>query len=140
MQPSLFSTVDANSLTTGVGTAISNSLTSIGTSTGTTISNSWYSSNNIQPTYITPSFSDLNVDGRVIHELGNDDITYQHEVAVLSVTRDDKGKIIRSKMIKTMWVETLSQGSIDYAASKDPEVSELKSEEIIIKTLRTIKL
>jgi hypothetical protein len=59
---------------------------------------------------------------------------------VLSVTRDDKGKIIRSKMIKTMWVETLSQGSIDYAASKDPEVSKLKSEEIIIKTLRTIKL
>jgi hypothetical protein len=43
-------------------------------------------------------------------------------------------------MIKTMWVETLSQGSIDYAASKDPEVSKLKSEEIIIKTLRTIKL
>jgi hypothetical protein len=72
--------------------------------------------------------------------LGNDGITYQHEVAVLSVTRDDKGKIIRSKMIKTMWVETLSQGSIDYAASKDPEVSKLKSEEIIIKTLRTIKL
>jgi len=39
-----------------------------------------------------------------------------------------------------MWVETLNQGSIDYAASKDPEVSKLKSNEIIIKTLRTIKL
>jgi hypothetical protein len=128
MQPSLFSTVDANSLTTGFsGTT--------GTGNYTSIPSSWYSSNTISSNIV-----DLNVDGRVIHELGNDDITYQHEVAVLSVTRDDKGKIIRSKMIKTMWVETLSQGSIDYAASKDPEVSKLKSEEIIIKTLRTIKL
>jgi hypothetical protein len=122
--------------TTGlVGTTGTGNYTSIPTGNYTSIPSSWYSSNTISSNIV-----DLNVDGRVIHELGNDDITYQHEVAVLSVTRDDKGKIIRSKMIKTMWVETLSQGSIDYAASKDPEVSKLKSEEIIIKTLRTIKL
>jgi hypothetical protein len=129
MKTSLLSTVDANTLTTGFsGTT--------GTGTYTTIQSSWYNGSSS----ISSNIVDLNVDGRVIHELGNDGITYQHEVAVLSVTRDDKGKIIRSKMIKTMWVETLSQGSIDYAASKDPEVSKLKSEEIIIKTLRTIKL
>jgi len=129
MKTSLFSTVDANTLTTGFsGTT--------GTGNYTTIPSSWYNGSSS----ISSNVVDLNVDGRIIHELGNDGITYQHEVAVLSVTRDDKGKIIRSKMIKTMWVETLSQGSIDYAASKDPEVSKLKSEEIIIKTLRTIKL
>jgi tRNA U34 5-carboxymethylaminomethyl modifying GTPase MnmE/TrmE len=33
-----------------------------------------------------------------------------------------------------------SEVSIDYAESKDPEVIKLKSDEIIIKTLRTIKL
>jgi len=66
--------------------------------------------------------------------------TFQHEVAVIKVTRNDSGEIIKSKMVKVFWVETKTQGSIDYAASKDPEVSELEPEDIIIKTLRTIKL
>ena len=43
-------------------------------------------------------------------------------------------------MVKVFWVETKTQGSIDYAASKDPEVSEFESEDIIIKTLRTINI
>jgi hypothetical protein len=43
-------------------------------------------------------------------------------------------------MVKVFWVETRSQGSIDYAASKDPAVSEFEPNDIIIKTLRTIKL
>jgi hypothetical protein len=66
--------------------------------------------------------------------------TYQHEVAVIKVFRNDSGEVIKSKVIKTMWVETKTQGSIDYAASKDPEVSEYEPEDIIIKTLRTIIL
>ena len=66
--------------------------------------------------------------------------TFQHEIAVIKVTRNDSGEIIKSKMIKVFWVETKTQGSIDYAASKDPEVSELEPEDIIIKTLRTIRL
>jgi len=71
------------------------------------------------------------------HSDGN---TYQHEVAAIQVTRNDDGEIIKSKMIKVFWVETRSQGSIDYAASKDPAVSEFEPNDIIIKTLRTIKL
>jgi hypothetical protein len=66
--------------------------------------------------------------------------TFQHEVAVIKVTRNDEGSIIKSKMVKVFWVETKTQGSIDYAASKDPDVSELEEEDIIIKTLRTIRL
>lgn len=66
--------------------------------------------------------------------------TFQHEVAVIKVTRNNEGSIIKSKMVKVFWVETKTQGSIDYAASKDPEVSELEPEDIIIKTLRTIRL
>jgi hypothetical protein len=66
--------------------------------------------------------------------------TYQHEVAVIKITRNDSGEVIKSKMVKVFWVETKTQGSIDYAASKDPEVSEFESEDIIIKTLRTINL
>jgi len=66
--------------------------------------------------------------------------TFQHEVAVIKVTRNDEGSIIKSKMVKAFWVETKTQGSIDYAASKDPDVSELEPEDIIIKTLRTIRL
>ena len=71
------------------------------------------------------------------HSDGN---TYQHEVAAIQVTRNDDGEIIKSKMIKVFWVETRSQGSIDYAASKDPAVSEFEPNDIIIKTLRTIRL
>jgi hypothetical protein len=71
------------------------------------------------------------------HSDGN---TYQHEVAAIQVTRNDEGEIIKSKMIKVFWVETRSQGSIDYAASKDPAVSEFEPNDIIIKTLRTIRL
>lgn len=66
--------------------------------------------------------------------------TYQHEVAVIKITRNDSGEVIKSKMVKVFWVETKTQGSIDYAASKDPDVSELEPEDIIIKTLRTIRL
>jgi hypothetical protein len=82
----------------------------------------------------------MSINGPLTHQLGNDGISYQHEIAVLKVTRSESGRIIRSKMIKTFWVETLTQGSIEYAASKDSEVSKFEPEEIIIKTLRTIKL
>jgi hypothetical protein len=82
----------------------------------------------------------ITLTGQVIHDLGEDGISFQHEIAVLKVTRNESGKIIKSKMIKTFWVETHNQGSIDYAASKDPEVNKFEPEEIIIKTLRTIKL
>jgi hypothetical protein len=82
----------------------------------------------------------VSINGPLTHQLGNDGISYQHEIAVLKVTRSESGLIIRSKMIKTFWVETLTQGSIEYAASKDSEVSKFEPEEIIIKTLRTIKL
>ena len=70
----------------------------------------------------------------------SDGNTYQHEVAVIKITRNDSGEVIKSKMVKVFWVETKTQGSIDYAASKDPEVSEFESEDIIIKTLRTINI
>ena len=70
----------------------------------------------------------------------SDKKTYQHEVAIIKVFRNDDGVVTKSKMIKTMWVETKTQGSIDYTASKDPEVSEYEPEDIIIKTLRTIVL
>jgi hypothetical protein len=130
---SIASTVDSSTGTISSGTGLLTGTTLVGTTTN--IPSNWHSSNSI-----SSNISDLTVDGRIIHDLGSDNITYQHEVAVLSVTRNDTGQIIRSKVIKTMWVETLNQGSIDYAASKDPEVSKLKSNEIIIKTLRTIKL
>jgi hypothetical protein len=70
----------------------------------------------------------------------SDGKSFQHEVAVIKVTRNDSGEVIKSKMVKVFWVETKTQGSIDYAASKDPDVSELEEEDIIIKTLRTIRL
>jgi hypothetical protein len=131
---SIASTVDSSTGTISSGTGLLTGTTLVGNTTN--IPSNWYSSNNS----ISSNMSDLTIEGRITHDLGNDGITYQHEVAVLSVTRNDTGQIIRSKVIKTMWVETLNQGSIDYAASKDPEVSKLKSNEIIIKTLRTIKL
>jgi hypothetical protein len=130
---SIASTVDSSTGTISSGTGLLTGTTLVGTTTN--IPSSYYSSN-----IISSNMSDLTIEGRITHDLGNDGITYQHEVAVLLVTRNDTGQIIRSKVIKTMWVETLNQGSIDYAASKDPEVSKLKSDEVIIKTLRTIKL
>ena len=66
--------------------------------------------------------------------------SYLHEVAVIAITRSPEGYIIKSKMVKTMWIETKYGGSIDFAASKDPEVEKFEPEDIIIKTLRTIEL
>ena len=84
----------------------------------------------------------LEINGPIIYN--NDNTTYSqsylHEVAVIAITRSPEGYVIKSKMVKTMWVETKDKGSIDFAASKDPEVEKFEPEDIIIKTLRTIKL
>ena len=92
------------------------------------------------PTFTPPPALSL-TDNPITYDSKNSDrLTYQHEVAAIQVTRNENGEIIKSKMIKTFWVETRSQGSIDYAASKDPAVSEFEPNDIIIKTLRTIIL
>jgi hypothetical protein len=84
----------------------------------------------------------LEINGPIIYR--SDTTTYSqsylHEVAVIAITRSPEGSIIKSKMVKTMWVETKDGGSIDFAAGKDPEVGKFEPEDIIIKTLRTIKL
>ena len=85
----------------------------------------------------------LEINGPIIYTNGTNTIhsqSYLHEVAVIAITRSPEGYIIKSKMVKTMWVETKDKGSIDFAASKDPEVEKFEPEDIIIKTLRTIKL
>jgi len=120
-----------------LGTSNSSALTS------TSTSNAWGLGNIINtPNYTHNTFPNIILQGQLIHDLCEDIIgkSFQHEIAVIKVTRNQDGKIIRSKMIKTFWVETLSQGSIEYAASKDKDVAKFEPEEIIIKTLRTIKL
>jgi hypothetical protein len=111
--------------------------------TGTTIANPYvFSSPSISTgAYYSPPPVLVLKDAPVTYDSDHSDRkTYQHEVAVIKIFRNDNGDVIKSKMIKTMWVETKTQGSIDYAASKDPEVSEYEPEDIIIKTLRTIIL
>ena len=124
-----------------------NTLNNTSVTTSTTSGNSSLVSGTTNPyiytttgTINTTTPAAVSINGPLTHQLGNDGISYQHEIAVLKVTRSESGLIIRSKMIKTFWVETLTQGSIEYAASKDSEVSKFEPEEIIIKTLRTIKL
>lgn len=118
--------------TTGASWINGNSLTQI---------NPWQStpgtSSYIQPEPAKVKFTDTPLTHDYSESEGK---TFQHEVAVIKVTRNDEGSIIKSKMVKVFWVETKTQGSIDYAASKDPDVSELEPEDIIIKTLRTIRL
>ena len=92
------------------------------------------------PTYTQPPALVITDNPTTYDSKDSDRNTYQHEVAAIQVTRNESGEIIKSKMIKTFWVETRSQGSIDYAASKDPSVSEFEPNDIIIKTLRTIIL
>jgi hypothetical protein len=87
------------------------------------------------PAAITLTDNPITYDSK--HSDGN---TYQHEVAVIQITRNDSGEVIKSKVVKTFWVETRNQGSVDYAASKNPAVSEFEPNDIIIKTLRTIIL
>ena len=112
----------------------------ISTGTNTTWLNPQYNGTTgyIQPDYQAKvKFTDT----PITHDYSESDgKTFQHEVAVIKVTRNDSGEVIKSKMVKVFWVETKTQGSIDYAASKDPDVSELEPEDIIIKTLRTIRL
>ena len=125
----------------------------IGITTGTSTNNAWINgspltqinpwqsipgtSSFIQPEPAKVKFTDTPLTHDYSESEGK---TFQHEVAVIKVTRNDEGSIIKSKMVKVFWVETKTQGSIDYAASKDPDVSELEEEDIIIKTLRTIRL
>jgi hypothetical protein len=111
----------------------------IGTGTSTAWINSPYNGTTYNASDYSPKVT--LTDTPLTHEYSESEgKTFQHEVAVIKVTRNDSGEIIKSKMVKVFWVETKTQGSIDYAASKDPEVSELEPEDIIIKTLRTIKL
>ena len=115
-----------------------------GTTTGTVgIGTTWTNTPNFSAGSITqtPPAAFVISDNPVTYDSKySDGNTYLHEVAVIKITRNDSGEVIKSKMVKVFWVETKTQGSIDYAASKDPEVSELESEDIIIKTLRTINL
>ena len=90
---------------------------------------------------VTSISNPLEINGPITHNSARSTgQTYLHEVAVIAVTRAPEGYIVKSKMVKTMWVETKDGGSIDFAASKDPEVGKFEPEDIIIKTLRTIKL
>jgi hypothetical protein len=125
--------------TTGI---LSSSITS-GTTTGVTTTTPYMfpSPNTSTGVYYQPPPALLLKDAPMTYESDHSDRkTYQHEVAVIKVFRNDDGVVTKSKIIKTIWVETKTQGSIDYAASKDPEVSEYEPEDIIIKTLRTIIL
>lgn len=114
------------SSTSNSSTLLSNGNTSLGTS------------------YLGTSYTHnhLEINGPIIYR--GDTTTYSqsylHEVAVIAITRSPEGSIIKSKMVKTMWVETKDGGSIDFTAGKDPEVGKFEPEDIIIKTLRTIKL
>lgn len=135
--------INLNGQTSNYSQGISQS-PSIGT-IGVNIGNSWipipsYSSGTTSPIDpIKPGLviTDCSITYDSKHSDGN---TYQHEVAAIQITRNKDGEIIKSKIIKVFWVETRTQGSIDYAASKDPSVSEFEPNDIIIKTLRTIKL
>lgn len=128
-------------MSTTLTTNTSNSIAS-GITGGTTISSPYvFSSGTSTGVHYVPPPALVLKDAPVTYDSDHSDRkTYQHEVAVIKVFRNDDGEVVKSKMIKTMWVETKTQGSIDYAASKDPEVSEYEPEDIIIKTLRTIVL
>lgn len=128
----------STTLTTNIPGAINSGITS-----GTTTSTPYILTSPSTSTgvYYSPPPAAVLKDAPVTYDSDHSDRkTYQHEVAVIKVFRNDSGEVIKSKMIKTMWVETKTQGSIDYAASKDPEVSEYEPEDIIIRTLRTIIL
>lgn len=140
--PHTLTTNISNSIASGTSNSITSGITT-GTSTGITTTTPYVITSPSISTgvhYIPPPALALK-DAPVTYDSNHSDRkTYQHEVAVIKVFRNDNGEVIKSKMIKTMWVETKTQGSIDYAASKDPEVSEYEPEDIIIKTLRTIIL
>ena len=131
-------------LTTNISNSIASGTSPIasGITNGTTISTPYIlTSGTSTGVHYSPPPALALKDAPVTYDSDHSDRkTYQHEVAVIKVFRNDGGEVIKSKVIKTMWVETKTQGSIDYAASKDPEVSEYEPEDIIIKTLRTIIL
>lgn len=128
-------------LTNNTPGAINSSITT-GTTAGITTTNPLVFSPSVSTgVYYSPPPAILLKDSPLTYDSDHSDRkTYQHEVAVIKVFRNDSGEVTKSKVIKTMWVETKTQGSIDYTASKDPEVSEYEPEDIIIKTLRTIIL
>jgi len=63
-------------------------------------------------------------------------MTQQNHVAVFLVERNNDNKIIKSKFLKDVWVETKPGASLDYAVAK--EIGTLdQPENIIFKVIQT---
>ena len=68
----------------------------------------------------------------------NNSSIMQNKVAVFKVTRDENQKITSTKFIKELWIESKNGSSVDFEVAKDPEISNYKADEIIIRNVYTL--
>jgi hypothetical protein len=62
----------------------------------------------------------------------------QNKVAVFHVIRDEDEKIIKTKFIKELWVETKNGQSVDFQVARDKDLAEYDASELVIKTISTV--
>ena len=62
----------------------------------------------------------------------------QSKVAVFHVIRDEDEKIIKTKFIKELWVETKNGQSVDFQVARDEDLAEYEMSDLSIRTLSTV--
>jgi hypothetical protein len=62
----------------------------------------------------------------------------QNKVAVFHVIRDEDDKIIKTKFIKELWVETKNGVSVEFQVARDEDLAEYDASELVIKVISTV--
>jgi hypothetical protein len=59
----------------------------------------------------------------------------QNKVAVFHVIRDEDEKIIKTKFIKELWVETKNGQSVDFQVARDEDLADYEMSDLSIRTV-----
>ena len=62
----------------------------------------------------------------------------QNKVAVFHVIRDEDEKIIKTKFIKELWVETKNGQSVDFQVARDEDLADYEMSDLSIRTIYSI--
>jgi hypothetical protein len=62
----------------------------------------------------------------------------QNKVAVFHVIRDEDEKIIKTKFIKELWVETKNGQSVDFQVARDEDLADYEMSDLSIRTIYSV--
>jgi hypothetical protein len=62
----------------------------------------------------------------------------QNKVAVFHVIRDEDEKIIKTKFIKELWVETKNGQSVEFQVARDKDLADYEMSDLSIRTIYSV--